>query len=67
MRVAELKREVDALKPGERAELSAYIARLENAEWNAKLDADFDEGGRLRAVLDEVRGDIRSGRLDELP
>ena len=67
MSVAELKREVDALKLGELAEISAYIAHRENAEWDVQIDSDFSDGGRLRGVLDEVRADIRAGRLDELP
>lgn len=67
MSVAELKKQVDALKPRELAELSAYIARKDNAEWDAQIDADFSEGGRLRSVLEEVRADIQSGRLEDMP
>ena len=58
MSVAELKKEVDGLPPGELAELSAYIAKRESAEWDAQIDRDFSEGGRLCDVLAEVRGDI---------
>ena len=67
MSIVELKREVDALPPCELAELSAYVAQRDSAEWNAKIDRDFGEGGRLRSVLEEVRADIGAGRLDEMP
>jgi hypothetical protein len=67
MSVADLKKEVDALRPGELAELSAYIAKREGAAWDAQIDRDFGEGGRLSEVLAEVRGDIRAGRLQDLP
>ena len=67
MSVADLKKEVDALSPSELAELSAYIAQRDNTEWDAEIDRDFSEGGRLTPVLDEVRADIRAGRLDEMP
>jgi hypothetical protein len=67
MSVAELKREVDALSDSERAELSAYIAQRESAEWDAQIDRDFSVGGRLQPVLDEVRADIRAGRLETMP
>ena len=67
MSVADLKREVDALPPGELAELSAYIAKRESAEWDAQIDRDFSAGGRLCDVLAEVRDDIRAGRLQDLP
>ena len=67
MSVAELKKEVDALSPPELAELFAYIAKRDSAEWDAQIDRDFSEGGLLRPVLDEVRADIRAGRLDKMP
>jgi hypothetical protein len=67
MSVADLKKEVDALRPGELAELSAYIAKRESAEWDAQIDSDFSEGGRLCDVLAEVREDLRAGRLQDLP
>ena len=67
MSVAELKRQVDALTASELAELSAYIARREAAKWDAQIDRDFSECGRLRAVMEEVRDDARAGRLDEMP
>lgn len=67
MSVAELKKEVDALSPPELAELSAYIAKRDSAEWDAQIDRDFSETGLLRPVLDEVRADIRAGCLDKMP
>lgn len=67
MSVADLKREVDALPSGDLAELSAYIAKREGAEWDAQIDRDFSEGGRLCDVLAEVRDDICAGRLQDLP
>ena len=67
MSISELKKEVDALPRRELAELSAYIAQRDDAEWTAQIDADFGEGGRLRGVLDEVRADLGRGRLEEMP
>jgi len=67
MSVAELKKELDALSPEELAELSAYLAQRDNAQWDVQLDRDFDETGRLRGVLEEVRADIHADRLEEMP
>jgi len=39
----------------------------DSAEWDAQIDRDFSEGGLFRPVLDEVRADIRAGRLDKMP
>ena len=67
MSLSEIKDAVDALSPDELAELASFIRQRENAAWDRQIDADFDEGGRLRPLLDEVREDIRAGRLDDLP
>ena len=67
MSVSDLKKEVDALAPRELAELSAYIAQRDFAQWDSEIDRDFSEGGRLREVLEEVRADVRAGSVDEMP
>jgi hypothetical protein len=67
VRLAEIKEAVDTLSPGELAELASFIRQRENAAWDRQIDADFAEGGRLRPLLNEVREDIRAGRLDDLP
>jgi hypothetical protein len=66
MSVSDLKKEVDALTPHELAELSAYIAHRDFSQWDSEIDRDFSEGGRLREVLEEVRADVRAGRVDEI-
>ncbi len=67
MSLAELKRAVEGLNPDELAELAAFVRMREEAAWDRKIDADFSEGGRLAGILEEVRADIREGRLEELP
>jgi hypothetical protein len=65
--LAEIKNAVDALSPNEFAELAAFMRERENRAWDRQIDADFAEGGRLSAVAEEVREDIRAGRLQDLP
>ena len=67
MSLAEIKDAVDTLSPGELAELASFIRQREDAAWDRQIDADFDENGRLRPLLNEVREDIRAGRLEDLP
>ena len=67
MSLAEIKSAVDTLSPAELAELAAFIRQREDAAWDRQIDADFDEEGRLRPVGNEVREDIRAGRLEDLP
>jgi len=65
--LAEIKDAVEALPPDQLAELVSFICSRENAAWDKQIDADFGENGRLRPLLDEVREDLRAGRLDDLP
>jgi hypothetical protein len=67
MSVAEIKQAVKVLSPEELAEVSAFIADYEAAAWDEQLDADFAEGGGLRAVLEEVKRDLSAGHLQDLP
>ena len=67
MSLAEIKSAVDSLSPEELAELAAFIRERDNAIWDRQIDADFAEGGRLREIVDEVRADARTGRLQDLP
>ncbi len=63
MSLSEIKHAVEALPPAELAELAAFVHERENRAWDNQIDADFVEGGWLRAVADEVHADIRAGRL----
>ncbi len=67
MSLAEIKDAVEMLSPGELAELASFVRQRENAAWDRQIDADFAEGGRLQPLLDEVREDVRKGRLEDLP
>lgn len=65
--LGEIKKAVDALPANELAELGAFLRERENRVWDQQIDADFAEGGRLSAVAEEARADIRAGRLQDLP
>ena len=67
MSLTEIKKAVDTLSPAELAELALFIRQREDAAWDRQIDADFAEGGRLRSVVNEVREDIRSSNLEDLP
>ena len=67
MSLADIKDAVETLSPREFAELAAFIRERENAAWDRQIDEDFDEDGRLHPILEEVRKNIRAGRLEDLP
>jgi hypothetical protein len=65
--LTEIKDAVETLSPRELAELASFIREREDAAWDRQIDEDFAENGRLRPVLEEVRKNVRAGRLEELP
>lgn len=67
MSLAEIKTAVDALSANELSELAAFVRERENRAWDQQIDADFAEGGRLFAIAQEAREDIRTSRLQDLP
>ena len=67
MSLAEIKTAVDALTPDELAELAAFVRERDERAWDRQIDADFADGGRLTSLAEEVRADIRAGRLQDLP
>ena len=56
MILAEIKSAVDELSEAELTELASFIRKREELAWDRQIDADFSENGRLRGVLEEVRG-----------
>jgi len=67
MSLAEIKEAVEGLSPADLAELAQFIRQRENLAWDRQIDAVFAEQGRLRPVLEEVRENLRAGRLQDLP
>lgn len=65
--LAEIKTAVEALSPDELTELATFIRDRDNAAWDRPIDSDFSDAGRLYSVAEEVRADIRAGRLQDLP
>jgi hypothetical protein len=65
--LTEIKTAVETLSPDELRELAAFIRERDNAAWDRQIDSDFSEKGRLASVAEEVREDIRAGRLQDLP
>ena len=47
--------------------LAAFVRERENRAWDQQIDADFAEGGRLSAIAEEAREEIRAGRLQDVP
>ena len=64
MSLAEIKSAVDQLSRKDWLS-AAFIRERDNAAWDREIDEDFAETGRLRHMMEEVRGDARAGRLEK--
>lgn len=67
MSLAEIKSAVDALSAEELAELVTFIRERDQAAWDRQIDEDFASSGRLTRIAEEIRADVRAGRLQDLP
>ena len=66
MSFAEIKTAVRELSPEELAELTAFIARHDNAAWDAQTDADAATG-RLDFLFEEAASKRVAGKLRDWP
>ena len=62
-----MKQAVHELSPHDLAELASFIREEDANTWDEQIDEDFSAGGRLRGLIDEVRNDLRSGQVGDLP
>jgi hypothetical protein len=64
--VQEIKAAVEQLSFEQRPELAAWLHGWKDDEWDQQMKHDI-AGGKLDNVLREVDGDIRAGRLRDMP
>ena len=64
--VEQIKAAIPHLTPTERDEVAKALSDLSEDAWDAQIKRDFDSG-KLDALLNEVRDDIRHDRLEEGP
>ncbi len=58
--LAKIKDAVHALTADELSELTTFIRERDNATWDRQIDADCAVGGRLSALMEAVRSDLRA-------
>jgi hypothetical protein len=57
---------IDKLSLSERAELERRLHGWTDDAWDEQIKSDYD-AGRLDKIINEVRDDIRAGRLEDGP
>jgi hypothetical protein len=66
MSLAEIERAIQELSFEERAELVAWLHGWTDDDWDEQMKRDI-AAGKLDDVLHEVEGDIKAGRVREMP
>ena len=64
--VLEIENAIDRLKPAERAQVAAWLARKEAQDWDAQMDADAG-AGKLDFLFREAADERESGQLKDWP
>jgi len=64
--LVEIKTAIEQLSFEERAELAAWLHSWSDDEWDEQMKGDI-AAGKFDSVLREVEGDIKAGRLEDMP
>jgi hypothetical protein len=63
--ITEIEQAVQRLSPQELAEFREWFAEFDAELWDRQIERDA-AAGRLDALADEARGDLRDGRVKDL-
>jgi hypothetical protein len=61
-----IQQAITALPSEERRALAQWLNRVEDADWDESIVADFAVGGRGEALLAELEQEIASGQSEPL-
>jgi hypothetical protein len=61
--VAQIKAAIDQLSPRERCELEALLHPWGEDDWDRRMAADAEPGGKLHKMMSMSRNNARAGRL----
>jgi hypothetical protein len=63
MDLAEIQHAIEELPKDQQAELAAWLAERDQAEWDADIERDFSPGGAGMSLLEEMKADARAGKF----
>jgi hypothetical protein len=62
MDLTEIQHTIELLPAEQQAELAAWIAERDQAEWETEIERDFSRGGSGTALIEEIKADVRAGK-----
>ena len=63
MDLTEIQHAIEELSREQQAALAAWLAERDQEAWDAELERDFAPGGDGRALLEEMKADVRAGKF----
>jgi hypothetical protein len=63
MELAEIQQAIEQLPKDQQAQLAAWLAERNQAEWEAEIERDFAPGGAGMALLEEMKAEVRAGKF----
>ena len=63
MDLSEIQHAIEELPKQQQAELAAWLAERDQAEWDAEIERDFTSGGAGVVLLEEMKADVRAGKF----
>jgi hypothetical protein len=65
--VAEIKAAIDQLSPQERCELEALLHPWAEDDWDRRMAADAETGGKLHDMMSASHKNAQAGKLMDFP
>jgi hypothetical protein len=65
--VAEIKAAIDRLSPQERCELEALLHPWDEDDWDRRMAADAESGGKLHDMMSVSRKNAQADKLLDFP
>jgi hypothetical protein len=63
MELAEIQQAIEQLPKDQQAQLAAWLAERDQAEWEAEIERDFAPGGAGTDLLEEMKAEARAGKF----
>jgi hypothetical protein len=60
--IEKIQDDILSLPDNDKLRLSKWFAELEGAVWDKEIENDFEEGGRGRELLNQVKSDFFAGK-----
>jgi hypothetical protein len=65
--VAEIKAAIPSLTLAEREDISRYLHKWTDDDWDCQMAADAEPGGKLHRLMEQAEAEAKAGKLRDFP